>query len=148
MPSIRIVLAIFVVALLTLSGILATVPSAQEVAAKQSTDPSSQFHVVAVSGCLAQDEDNWLLIGATPPLVEPRADEDSHTGSGFTVQKANAQPAGKERYRLMGLLHEFGVEEHLGHKVLVKGLLLGAGEERRINLVSFEFAAQECLDEK
>ena len=116
MSSIRIVLTIFVVTLLTLSGILATVPFAQ-----QSTTPSSQFHIVAVAGCLAQDGDNWLLIGATPPLVEPRADEDAHTGSGITVQKANAKPAGKERYRLMGLLHRIRRGEAPGAQTSSEG---------------------------
>ena len=134
---------IFVAILLALWGTLATVLFAQ-----QPTTQSDVLQVVAVAGCLEQSGDDWILTSATPPLFEPTADGDAQTGSAITVRKANAQPPGKERYRLMGLLHEFGVAEHLGHKVLVKGLIVGDAEERRINLASFEMAAQECGDEK
>jgi hypothetical protein len=42
------------------------------------------------------------------------------------------------------MLTEFGVPEHKGQRVLVKGLVLGSGSDRRINIVSLEPVSPSC----
>jgi hypothetical protein len=113
-------------------------------AQRSSAPKANQLQVVAVVGCVAPDGDNWALINASGPLVVPTADGKAQTGSGVTVERAKAEPVGKERYRLMNMLNEFGVANHKGQKVLVRGLILGDGNQRRINLVSFEAIEPNC----
>jgi hypothetical protein len=108
------------------------------------TPKPNQLQVAAVVGCVAADGDNWILTNATDAIVVPTADGKAQTGSGVTVEKAKVEPAGKERYRLMNMVGEFGVAQHKGQRVLVKGLVLGEGKDRRINMVSFEPIATTC----
>ena len=105
---------------------------------------SNQLQVVAVVGCVAADGQNWVLTNASQPIVVPAADGKVMTGSGVTVERAKAEPAGKERYRLMNMLDEFGVANRKGQRVLVKGLVLGDSRDRRLNMVSFEPVAPSC----
>ena len=105
---------------------------------------ANQMQVVAVVGCVAADGQNWVLTNASPPLSMPVGETKVMTGSGITVERAKTEPAGKERYRLMNMLDEFGVANRKGQRVLVKGLVLGTGRDRRINLVSFEPVAPAC----
>lgn len=122
--------------------------AAAELAAQRPPAPTgpkpNQLQAVAVVGCVAADGENWILINATGPVVVPTSDGKAQTGSGVTVEKAKAEPPGKERYRLMNMLSEFGVAQHKGQRVLVKGLVLGEGKDRRINMVSFEPIAPTC----
>lgn len=124
--------------LLALWGV-PTVLSAQDAAIK-----SSKLDVTAVVGCVVQDGANWVLANATGPLLAPTRDGKAQTGSTVTVEQAKGQRAGKERYRLLGLLDEFGVPEHKGHRVLAKGLVVGGPKDRRINLVAFSMVAPTC----
>src|SRR5438034_11033696 len=71
-----------------------------------------QLQVVAVVGCVGQQGDNWILTSATGPIVVPIGDGKVQSGSGVTVEKAKAQAPGKERYRLINMLDEFGVAGH------------------------------------
>src|SRR6266404_5304958 len=95
------------------------------VAQRAGAPKSEQLRVVAVVGCLTAEGDAWMLTNASGPLAVPTADGKAETGSGVTFEKAKAEPPGKERYRLMNMLTEFGVAQHKGQRVLVKGLLLG-----------------------
>jgi len=114
------------------------------VGAQRSAGNPNQLQVAAVVGCVAQDGANWILTNASPPIVVPTADGKVQTGSGVTVDRAKSEPAGKERYRLMNMLNEFGVANRKGQRVLVKGLVLGDAKDRRINLVAFEPVAPTC----
>jgi hypothetical protein len=104
----------------------------------------ARLHVAAVVGCVAQDGANWILTSATGPLVVPVGDGKVQTGSSITVEKAKAQAVGKERYRLINTLDEFGMPTYKGQRVLVKGIVLGEGKDRRINMVSIESVAPAC----
>jgi len=108
-----------------------------------STSPN-QLQVVAVVGCVAQEGSSLILTRATGPMIVPVAGGKAQSGSGVTVDAAKSQPVGKERYRLINMLDEFGVANHKGHKVLAKGLITGDAKERRINLVSFEMVDANC----
>jgi hypothetical protein len=100
--------------------------------------------VTAVVGCVAAEGQNWVLTNASAPIVVPATDGKTLTGSLVTADRAKQEPAGKEKYRLINMLTEFGVPEHKGQRALVKGLILGSGADRRINLVSFEPVAPTC----
>jgi hypothetical protein len=102
------------------------------------------MQVVAVVGCVAREGESWILRNASPPLVQPRTDGKVKSGSAVTVQMAKAQPPGKERYQLMGMVDDFGVPTHAGDRVLVRGLLLGDAALRRLNLVSFTRVERGC----
>jgi hypothetical protein len=102
------------------------------------------MQVVALVGCVAADGPNWVLANASQPITAPAGDGKVMTGSGVTVDRAKSEPAGKERYRLMNMLEEFGVANRKGQRVLVKGLVLGTGKDRRVNIVSFEPVAPSC----
>ncbi len=127
---------------LTLALALAPGIQGQTPAAAPKANPG--LRVVALVGCVAAEGNNWYLTKASGPITIPTADGRAQTGSGVTYDKARAEPAGKERYRLMNMLNEFGIPQHKGQRVLVKGLLLGDEKARRVNLVAFEEIAPTC----
>ena len=100
--------------------------------------------VAAVVGCIAAEGSNWFLTNASEPIVVLATDGKSMTGTNVSVDRAKQEPAGKQKYRLINNLTEFGVPEHKGQRVLVRGLVVGSGANRRINLVSFEPVAPAC----
>jgi hypothetical protein len=107
--------------------------------------------IVSVTGCVAQGTgDTWVLTNAT----DPAPDERSAGGAG---QRGASQPAptttapptatapppaGKNRYRLIGIL-ELGIPDHKGHTVTLKGLLI-PGTERKLNVTSVKMVAPSC----
>ncbi len=117
--------------------------TALTVLSAQTNSQSQQAQVVAVVGCLTQQGGGWLLTSATEPISAP-APGGGQSSVGVTVEIANKQPLGKGRYRLIGVLEEFGIPAHTGHKMLVKGLLIVDGADRRINVTSAAMAAATC----
>jgi hypothetical protein len=106
--------------------------------------PPGAMMVSAVVGCVAAEGSKWVLTNASPPIVVLATDGKTMNGSNVTVDRAREEPQGKEKYRLINMLTEFGVPEHKGQRALVKGLVLGSGNDRRINIVSFEPVAPTC----
>jgi hypothetical protein len=102
--------------------------------------------IVSVTGCVsAGPGDTWLLTDATDPVP----DERPAAGRGRGGEPAPASPpaaaaptAGKNRYRLIGIL-ELGVPDHKGQTVTIKGLLI-AGSEKKINVTSVKMVAPSC----
>jgi len=131
-------------ALIAAAGLIAAFAAAPAAQQASSSGKANQMAVVAVVGCVTQEGNNLYLTNASGPIVQPTADGKAQTGSGVTSEQAKAQQPGKERYRLINMLEEFGVAAHKGHKVLVKGLIVGDAKDRRINLVSFEMIAPTC----
>ena len=92
--------------------------------------------IVAVTGCLAEQGTNWVLTNATAPVPSV----------------ANAPPAGRpitgptsgtQQIRLIGI-SEFDLPSHKGHTVLVKGLLVKAASETRLNVTSVTMVSATC----
>ena len=123
------------------AGSATTVRAQQKPSAPAADGPMS---VAAVVGCVAAEGQQWLLTDASAPIVVPATDGKSMTGSGVTIDRAKQEPVGKEKYRLINMLTEFGVPEHKGQRVLVKGLVVGPRTDRRINLVSVEPVSPTC----
>jgi hypothetical protein len=118
--------------------------------------------IVTVVGCAAHpDAKTWLLTNATDTVVTPQP---------FTSEKevaeAKNQTLGTAQYRLIGT-NEFGTIEELlkdparatfttresanttgtlqaGRKVVVKGLLIVAPDQKRLNLLSVQSLANSC----
>ena len=113
-------------------------------AAAPAAPATAAMTVSAVVGCVAAEGSNWVLIDASEPIVVQATDGKTMNGSGVTVERAKEEPPGKEKYRLINMLTHFGVPEHKGQRALVKGLVLGSRNDRRINIVSFEPVAPTC----
>lgn len=102
-------------------------------------DPK-KVELVTVVGCLTKGSGNapWMLEKGSAP-------EPARTA--FTTQDeltaSQKKPLGNVTYRLLGVT-EFGIELHVGHKVQVKGLLIISGNDRSINVTSFQHAAPSC----
>jgi hypothetical protein len=95
--------------------------------------------VVESIGCLADGPNNtWTLSSATEP---------AKSTPGFSkaedVKAAEGKPLGSQQLRLVGVL-EMHPEEHKGHKVLVKGLLIKDGAGQRLNITSLTTVSPTC----
>lgn len=97
---------------------------------------SSRVPVVAVAGCVAQDGTAYALRSATDP----------------TPSIANGLPAGEvykgptvgpNTFQLIGT-SEFDMPAHVGHTVLIKGLLIKASPTSRLNVTSVSRLATSC----
>jgi hypothetical protein len=92
-----------------------------------------------VVGCLTQAPDGaWLLTDATDPAVlagKPGSKEAAEPDAGAAL--------GKNRFRIIGTVEEFGASKHKGHKVRVQGMLL-TGQTSSINITSLRHLADIC----
>jgi hypothetical protein len=100
---------------------------------------SNAIPIVEAIGCLADGADNtWTLSSATEPAKSTpgfsKADD---------VKAAEAKPLGSQQIRLVGLV-EMHPEDHKGHKVLVKGLLIKDAAGQRLNITSLTTVSQTC----
>ena len=103
--------------------------------------PSSPDRIPAsyIVGCLAEENGRWFLTNATDPI----------TAAGLPGSKTDndppaSTPLGKNRFTLIWTVQEFGVAKHKGHKVRVKGLVIKATPESRVNLTSLKMLASDC----
>jgi hypothetical protein len=95
--------------------------------------------IVESIGCLADGPgDTWTLSSATEP---------AKSTPGFSktedVKAAEGKPLGSQQIRLVGLL-EMHPEEHKGHKVLVKGLLIKDATGQHLNITSLTTVSSTC----
>jgi hypothetical protein len=128
----------------------------------QADKDKPKVDLVSAVGCITRAADNtWMLTNASEPKVTAMA----NTGQ-KEIEAARSQALGKNRYRLIGTL-DFGSSEELlqnqvraqftakgsenatgqlqdGRKVLVKGLLIKAPNETRLNLTSVQALADSC----
>ena len=100
---------------------------------------SNALPIVESIGCLADGPNNtWTLASATEP---------SKSTPGFSkaddVKAAEGKPLGSQQLRLIGVV-EMHPEEHKGHKVLVKGLLIKDATGQRLNITSLTTVSPTC----
>lgn len=119
--------------------------------------------IVSAIGCASRSEDGsrWLLTRATDASVSTTA----YT-SRKEIEDAKAKPLGTAQYRLIGTTEFLSPDELLkqgdraaftkpetanatgqlqdGRKIVVKGLLITGGGEKRINLLSVQRLADTC----
>jgi hypothetical protein len=99
----------------------------------------SAIPVVDTVGCLADGPNNtWSLSNAAEP---------TRSSPGFSkpedVKAAEARPLGSQQIRLIGMV-EMHPDEHKGHKVLVKGLLIKDATGQRLNVTSLMTVGTTC----
>lgn len=92
--------------------------------------------IVAVTGCVAEQGAQWWLTSATDPV--PSVANGPAAG-----QKVTGPTSGTQRYRLIGI-SEFDLPSHKSHTVLVKGLLVKAPAETRVNVTSVTMISAIC----
>jgi hypothetical protein len=96
--------------------------------------------IVETIGCLADGSNGaWTLNNAGEPTKAGRA--------GFSrpeeVKAAEGRGLGSQPLQLIGMI-EMHPEQHKGHKVLVKGLLIKDANGQRINVTSLTTVGESC----
>ena len=87
-------------------------------------------------GCVEGDEADGFQLAR---VSEPEVMQDR-----IPPEPPPDAPLGERQLRLIGTLYEFGVAEHVGHKVWAKGILIEDESEVRLNLVSITRLATSC----
>ena len=92
--------------------------------------------VVMTVGCVEMDGRDGVLLTRA---IEPTAIDER-----VPDQPPSDAPLGAETLALVGTLDEFGVANHEGHKVWIKGLLNPAAPHRLLNLISITHLSPSC----
>ena len=97
---------------------------------------SEPMALMMLVGCVEADgAEGFQLVSATSPqVVDDRLPESPGPEAVL----------GTGQVELIGTLDEFGVAQHAGHKVWVKGLYLENGADTKLNLVSLLTLADAC----
>lgn len=97
---------------------------------------SAPMSLMMLVGCVEADgTEGFQLVSATnPQVVDDRLPESPGPEAVL----------GTGEVGLIGTLDEFGVAQHEGHKVWVKGLYLENGADTKLNLVSILTLADVC----
>jgi mono/diheme cytochrome c family protein len=99
--------------------------------------PVGDFSYVEVVGCLAAGPGNsWMLTRASRPVVPAPA-------SAGPVTAAGATPLGDETFHLVDAI-AYAPQDHAGHKIYVRGLLVKLPGEQRMTISLFESLSPTC----
>jgi hypothetical protein len=124
--------------------------------------PAAKVPIVIVAGCVMRGQDGaWLLTSASEPKVSAIVHADAQE-----VAEARSLRPGTGRYRPIGTAEFASADELLGQgqrvqftrpeganatgqlragrRVSIKGLLIAAGNEQRLNLLSVQAIADAC----
>ena len=122
---------------MTLTSIL--VLSLALAAAQTPAPGANKVEIVSVTGCLReQGAGNWMLVAATDPVP-------SVANQAPAAELPKAPPAGKNRFRLLGV-GEFSLGQHRDRTMVIRGLLIKANPVSRINMTSSAEALASCVD--
>ena len=110
---------------------------------KDGPRPLPHRATVQVIGCMTQGEgDDWMLTMA-PPAIRARSLD---TTTPEELKAAELKPLGTLTFQLQNLLMlgAFEPNDHKGHKMLAKGVLLRQSDDARISLILLEMVAPSC----
>ena len=100
----------------------------------------STLDIVEVVGCLEQSSSKtWQLTKTGDPSVS-----ETQSTSALELQAAAAKPLGNQQDTLIGV-DVFNPAARKGQKVAVKGILIKAANESRINVTSLQSADAACF---
>jgi len=116
---------------------LLCVLAAGTAAARQAPATTTRVPVVAVAGCVVQDGTTYALRSATEPTPS--------IANGLPAGEAYKGPTtGPNTFQLLGT-SEFDMPGHVGHTVLIKGLLIKAAPNSRLNVTSVSRLSTSCV---
>ena len=112
--------------------------------------PIGDFSYVEVVGCLAAEpaspkrgsanagpQQTWMLTRASAPVVPA-------TGAAAASSRpAATMPLGNDTFHLLDAM-AYAPQDHAGHKMYVRGLLIKLPDEQRIAISAFEEVAGSC----
>jgi S-disulfanyl-L-cysteine oxidoreductase SoxD len=102
--------------------------------------PIGDFSYVEVVGCLTSGPHNtWMLTQASEPVAAVPA------ATPRTAPAEAATTLGAQTFHLLDAM-AYAPDEHKGHKMSVRGLLIKLPGEQRITISSFEMVSPTCLD--
>jgi len=105
--------------------------------------PIGDFSYVEVVGCLtAGPQHTWLLTRASATSVAIAAASASSTSAG---PAATAKPLGTLTFHLLDAM-AYAPDDHRGHKMYVRGLLIKLADEQRMTISAFEMVSPTCSD--
>ena len=99
-----------------------------------------------VVGCLARSgDDTWMLVNASPPI---RAQTSPFNTTPEELAASEAQGLGPGTFGLKDIHYIRGLrpDDHEGHKMQAKGLLIRLPDSDRISLTSMEMVASDCAE--
>lgn len=127
----------FVTAVAASGGLVSSRSYARAQESSRGRDAS--LPIVEAVGCLSNGvNETWVLTNATAPVVSK-----APTTTPSAVKEAGTKPLGTHRYRLVGAT-PFGPEAHNHHKIVVKGVLVKAPNDDRINVTSLQMVGSTC----
>jgi hypothetical protein len=95
--------------------------------------------IVLVVGCLKNLAGAmWMISNATDPV-----ETNSSATTMATLEEAAGRPLGTQTFQLLGIRF-FDPDKHNGHKVAVKGVLIKATPENRLNVTSLQTVRGTC----
>jgi mono/diheme cytochrome c family protein len=99
--------------------------------------PIGDFSYVEVVGCLsAGPQHTWMLMHASEPVVPAPA---------ASAQAAASKPLGTRMIHLVDAM-AYAPDEHKGHTMYVRGLLITLPDEQRMTISSFEMVQPTCRE--
>lgn len=102
--------------------------------------PIGDFSYVEVVGCLAAGpQHTWMLTRASAPVVP------SAPASASSTPAAAATALGTETFHLMDAM-AYAPDDHAGHKMYVRGLLIRLPGEQRMTISAFEMVSATCSE--
>ena len=102
--------------------------------------PIGDFSYVEVVGCLAAGpQHTWMLIHASEPVAAVPA------VSAASTQTVAAKPSGTQTFHLVDAM-AYAPDQHQGHKMYVRGLLIKLPGEQRMTISSFEMVSPTCSE--
>ena len=106
--------------------------------------PIGDFSYVEVVGCLvAGPQQTWMLTRASAPVVPATA---ASAASAPSTPAATATPLGTDTFHLVDAL-AYAPDDHAGHKMYVRGLLIRVPGEQRMTISAFEMVSPICSDQ-
>ena len=105
--------------------------------------PIGDFSYVEVVGCLtAGPQNTWLLTRASATSLALAAASPSSMSPG---PAATAKPLGTQTFHLLDAM-AYAPDDHRGHKMYVRGLLIKLPDEQRMTISAFEMVSPACSD--
>jgi S-disulfanyl-L-cysteine oxidoreductase SoxD len=100
--------------------------------------PIGDFSYVEVVGCLtAGPQHTWMLTRASAPVVPAAAASPPSTAAATTT------PLGAQTFQLVDAM-AYSPDDHQGHKMYVRGLLIKLPGEQRMTISTFEMVSPSC----